>query len=60
MKQSIITALDIGSSNVRCIIAKEIGEGRLEILGIGESPSEGIECGIVKDIQALSGCVAKA
>ncbi|MEN6445730.1 MAG: cell division protein FtsA [Candidatus Cloacimonas sp.] len=60
MKQSIITALDIGSSNVRCIIAKEAAEKRLEILGIGEYPSEGIECGIVKDIQALSGCVAKA
>ncbi len=60
MKQSIITALDIGSSNVRCIIAKEVGDGRLEILGLGEYPSEGIEGGIVKDIQALSGCVAKA
>ncbi|HPB18714.1 MAG TPA: cell division protein FtsA [Candidatus Cloacimonas sp.] len=60
MKQSIITALDIGSSNVRCIIANEIGDGRLEILGIGDYPSEGIEGGVVKDIQALSGCVAKA
>ena len=60
MKQSIITALDIGSSNVRCIIANEIGDGRLEILGIGDYSSEGIEGGVVKDIQALSGCVAKA
>jgi len=60
MKQSILTALDIGSSFVRCIIAKEVGDGRLEILGIGETPSDGIERGIVKDIQALSGCVAKA
>ena len=60
MKQSIITALDIGSSNVRCIIANEVGDGRLEISGIGEYPSEGIEGGIVKDIQALSGCVGKA
>jgi len=60
MKTAIITALDIGSSFVRCIIAKEVGGGRLEILGIGECESEGIEKGIVKDIQALSGCVAKA
>jgi cell division protein FtsA len=60
MKNSIITALDIGSSAIKAIIAKEVGNGRLEILGIGESQSEGIERGIVKDIQALSGCVAKA
>ncbi|MDD2229080.1 MAG: cell division protein FtsA [Candidatus Cloacimonetes bacterium] len=60
MKNNIITALDIGSSFVRAIIAKEVGGGRLEIMGIGESTSEGIERGIVKDIQALSTTVAKA
>lgn len=31
MKNAIITALDIGSSFVRAIIAKEVGNGRLEI-----------------------------
>jgi cell division protein FtsA len=60
MSHNIITALDIGSSFVRAIIAKEVGGGRLEILGIGEATSEGIERGIVKDIQALSVTVAKA
>ncbi|MCK9309387.1 MAG: cell division protein FtsA [Candidatus Cloacimonetes bacterium] len=60
MKNNIITALDIGSSFVRAIIAKEVGGGRLEIMGIGETTSEGIERGIVKDIQALSVTVAKA
>ena len=60
MKNNIVTALDIGSSFVRAIIAKEVGGHRLEILGIGETPSEGIEKGIVKDIQALSQTVAQA
>ena len=60
MKNAIITALDIGSSFVRAIIAKEVGNGRLEILGIGEAASDGIERGIVKDIQALSVTVAAA
>ena len=60
MKHSILTALDIGSSFIRVIIAKEVGGNRLEILGIGEAESDGIERGIVKDIQALSACVAKA
>ncbi len=60
MKSNIITALDIGSSYIRAIIAKEVGGRRLEIMGIGETPSEGIERGIVKDIQALSQTVAQA
>jgi len=60
MKSNIITALDIGSSCVRAIIAKEVGSGRLEIMGMGETPSEGIDRGMVKDIQALSACVGTA
>ncbi|MDD4310562.1 MAG: cell division protein FtsA [Candidatus Cloacimonetes bacterium] len=60
MKNTLITALDIGSSAIRVIIAKDVGGNRLEILGIGESDSEGIERGIVRDIQALANCVKKA
>jgi cell division protein FtsA len=54
MKHGIITALDIGSSFVRSIIAKVGADKRLEILGIGEAESRGIEKGIVTDIQALA------
>lgn len=60
MKNNILTALDIGSSSIRVIIAKEVGAGRLEILGIGETASEGIDHGIVNDIQALSTTVRTA
>lgn len=60
MKQGIITALDIGSSFTRAIIARGTKDQRLEILGISEVPSEGIEKGIVKDIQAMSNCISKA
>jgi len=60
MKSTIITALDIGSTMIRAIIAKTIAQNKLEILGVGEHPSEGIERGVVKDIQALSGCIKKA
>lgn len=60
MRQNLITALDIGSSNVRCIIAKVKTPQNLEILGIAETPSSGLEKGIVKDIQAVAECVKKA
>jgi len=60
MKQNVITALDIGSSFVRSVIARQQKDRRLEILGISEIPSEGIEKGVVKDIQAVSTCIRKA
>ncbi len=60
MKSTIITALDIGSTMIRAIIARSIAQNKLEILGVGDHPSEGIERGVVKDIQALSGCIKKA
>ena len=60
MKHSIITALDIGTTNVRSIIARTADNDKLEILGIGLCPSEGIEKGVVKDIQALSSCIGKS
>lgn len=60
MKTSVITALDIGSSFVRVLIAQINNEGRFEIKGIGEIPSEGMDKGLVKDIQAVSGCIKAA
>jgi cell division protein FtsA len=60
MKASIITALDIGSSFVRVLIAQSNSEGRVEIKGIGEVTSEGMDKGLVKDIQAVSECIKAA
>jgi cell division protein FtsA len=60
MKATIITALDIGSSFVRVLISQTTSEGRIEIKGIGEVPSEGMDKGLVKDIQAVSGCIRTA
>lgn len=55
-----ITALDIGSSFIRVLIAAYSSDGRFEIKGIGEIPTKGIASGIVKDIQALSGSIRAA
>ena len=60
MKENIITALDIGSSTIRSLLVKCKSQDHMEILGISELPSSGIEKGIVKDIQAVSDCVRKA
>ncbi|MBM4398959.1 MAG: cell division protein FtsA [Candidatus Cloacimonetes bacterium] len=60
MKASVITALDIGSSFVRVLVSHMDNEGRIEIKGIGEVPSEGMDRGLVKDIQAVAGCIKTA
>ncbi len=59
MRHNIVTALDIGSSNVRCILASIKSREHLDILGIAENPSAGLEKAIVKDIQAVAECVRK-
>ncbi|HOY84843.1 MAG TPA: cell division protein FtsA, partial [Candidatus Syntrophosphaera sp.] len=60
MRHNLITALDIGSANIRCILAHAKAKGQLDILGIAETPSAGLEKGIVKDIQAVAEGVKKA
>ena len=60
MRQNLITALDIGSANIRCILAQAKAKGQLDILGIAATPSTGLEKGIVKDIQAVSEGIKKA
>ena len=59
MRHNLITALDIGSANIRCILAHAKAKGQLDILGIAETPSSGLEKGIVKDIQAVAEGVKK-
>ncbi len=60
MKHGLVTALDIGSANVRCVLARLKAQNQLEVLGIAEMPSEGIEKGIVRDIQAAADSIQKA
>ncbi len=59
MKTNIITALDIGSQQIRVIIAQSHKDNRLEIKGIAQGSSLGIERGIVRDITAVSDAIRK-
>ena len=45
-----IAALDIGTTKVCCVVAEEADRG-LNILGAGESPSDGLRRGAVVDIE---------
>jgi len=67
MKDNIIAGLDIGSTEVRLVVAqhKNTGEGEeLQIIGAVKSPSNGINKGAVKSIEdvtsSISACLEKA
>lgn len=48
----VIVGLDIGTSNVRVVIAEFTEDGALQVTGIGTSPSTGLRKGVVLNIEA--------
>ena len=63
-ENSIIAALDIGSSKVCCLIGKLDNQNNLSIIGAGFYESKGLVSGIITDMKALEtairNCVASA
>ena len=58
---SILAAVDVGSSKIACLIAKkEHSKNKYEVLGIGQQLSKGFNAGTVTDIDKLATCVGKA
>lgn len=54
-RSSYYVGLDIGSANIRAVIAEEISpEEPLRVIGIGETPSEGIRRGSVVNLEAVA------
>ncbi|HMT08259.1 MAG TPA: cell division protein FtsA [Pyrinomonadaceae bacterium] len=52
--------LDIGTSKVRCIIGEPSADGKLNILGAGESDSKGLRRGVVTSAEAVAESIRKA
>jgi cell division protein FtsA len=50
MSERIIVGLDIGTTKVCAIVASADENGRMNILGIGHSPSDGLTRGVVTNI----------
>ena len=59
MKEPIIAGIDAGSSSVKTVIAR-VNDDKLEVIGIGESESEGIIKGIVVNIEAAANAIEKS
>ena len=59
-KEKIITALDIGTTKICCLIAKIDTNNKIKICGIGENRSEGLAQGMITNIQTASKSVDTA
>jgi cell division protein FtsA len=61
---NIIVGLDIGTTKVCAVVAGSDENGRMNILGVGRSPAEGMMRGVVthidKTIKSISNAVAEA
>jgi cell division protein FtsA len=62
--ENIIVGLDIGTTKVCAVVAGTDDSGRINILGVGRSPSDGMMRGVVthieKTIRSISNAVAEA
>lgn len=60
MEGRVITGLDIGTTKVCAVIVKEDSDGRLNVVGIGSSPSHGLRKGVVVNIDKTVNSVRDA
>ncbi|MCB0794176.1 MAG: cell division protein FtsA [Flavobacteriales bacterium] len=49
--QEIVAGLDIGTTKIACIVGRKNELGKIEILGMGRSRSDGVSRGMVANIQ---------
>ncbi|GGO83283.1 cell division protein FtsA [Marinobacterium nitratireducens] len=57
---NMIVGLDIGTSKVVCLIGEVGASGRLELVGIGSHPSNGLKRGVVVNIDATVNSIQRA
>jgi cell division protein FtsA len=60
MDEPIVVGIDIGTTKICTLVAREESPGQLRILGVGIEPSEGIRKGTVVDLTAASQAVARS
>ena len=64
MDDDIVVGLDVGTTKVCVIVARVMGENKIDIIGIGKAPSDGLHRGIVvnpqKTIQSIKAALDEA
>jgi cell division protein FtsA len=60
MKKNIIAGLDLGTTKVCAVIAEKGENNRIDILGFGVAPSEGLHKGLVANISKTADAIRNA
>ena len=60
MKKNIIAGLDLGTTKVCAVIAEKIDDKKIDILGFGVAPSEGLHKGLVANISKTAEAIREA
>ncbi|HEU0199971.1 MAG TPA: cell division protein FtsA, partial [Burkholderiaceae bacterium] len=58
--KDLIVGLDIGTSKVVVAVAEVLPDGRFQVIGLGQSPSEGLRKGVVVNIEATVRSIRRA
>ncbi|HAS45376.1 MAG TPA: cell division protein FtsA [Microscillaceae bacterium] len=60
MKDKIVVGLDIGSTKICALVGRKDQFGKVEILGMGKAPSEGVTRGVVINIDKTVNAISEA
>lgn len=58
--KDLIVGLDIGTSKVAVAVAELLADGRFQVIGLGQSASEGLRKGVVVNIEATVRSIRRA
>jgi cell division protein FtsA len=57
---SLIAGLDIGTSTIKVVVGERKADGRIDVIGVGTSPSRGLRKGVVVNIEGTVSAIGKA
>jgi cell division protein FtsA len=60
MDDQILIGIDVGTTKICTLVAREDNPGQVRILGMGIEPSQGLRKGVVVDLEAAAQAVARS
>ncbi|THF61184.1 cell division protein FtsA [Pseudothauera rhizosphaerae] len=57
--KDLIVGLDIGTAKITCIVAEVRPDGRLDVVGLGTQPTNGLKRGVVVNIEATVDAISR-
>ncbi len=60
MDAPIVVGIDVGTTKICTLVAREEPLGKMRILGVGLEPSQGIKKGVIVDLSAASQAIARS